>query len=748
MTRQNMLARLGRLFVKGKRHSLFALIISHNLLLANTGFAQLQTLPIYQPIAFTGDWLIKPVTQKAAIYQANGGKDLVLSNGLMTRRFRVSPNLATIDFQNLTTGEQFVRSIRPEAVLVLDGKTYRIGGLYGQKEQAYLREEWIDSFTAGATDFQFKSFTISPIKPVINWQSRTWSSNRNQPTGQELTLLFAAKQPELQGVDVAVHYAIYDGIPTLCKWVTVQNKSPKKVHINQVISENLAMPEEESAVVGKPEQMKKPQRIYIENNYAFNNSMRYDLSDQATHWKTDSLYTSQVNYNYETPCVLEVYPTVGVGIDLEPQQIYTSIRTHELLLDSYDRERNGLARRRFYRTVAPWTTQNPIFMHLISTDPEAVKRAVDQCVETGYEMIILSFGSGLNMEDTSADNILSFKELADYAHAKGILLGGYSLFSSRRIDDDTDVIDPKTGLPDKGAFFGHAPCLASRWGINYLNSLKRFIIETGFDLLEHDGPYPGDICASTKHPGHKGLDDSQWVQMEMQKGFYRFLNEKGVYINAPDWYFMDGTNKIALGYREVNFSLSREQQKILNRQNIFDGTWEKTPAMGWGFVPLTKYQGGGPEAVLEPLSEYLTDYEQLMMQYYGSGVQACYRGPRLYDTEQTKQTVKRVIDWYKKYRQLLNADVVHLRRPDGRDWDGIMHVDPSLKEKGLVMLFNPLKTKITRIIKLPLYYTGLDKLAVIRQDGAKSKVYRLNRQYEVEVRVEIEPENYKWLLIE
>ncbi len=28
--------------------------------------------------------------------------------------------------------------------------------------------------------------------------------------------------------------------------------------------------------------------------------------------------------------------------------------------------------------------------------------------------------------------------------------------------------------------------------------------------------------------------------------------------------------------------------------------------MGWGFVPLTKYQGGGPEAVLEPLSEHRT----------------------------------------------------------------------------------------------------------------------------------------------
>ena len=99
--------------------------------------------------------------------------------------------------------------------------------------------------------------------------------------------------------------------------------------------------------------------------------------------------------------------------------------------------------------------------------------------------------------------------------------------------------------------------------------------------------------------------------MEIQKELYRWLNEKGVYINAPDWYFLDGTHKIAIGYREVNFSLSREQQRVLNRQNIHDGTLEKMGSMSWGFVPLTKYQGGGPEAILEPLSEHLKDYENL-----------------------------------------------------------------------------------------------------------------------------------------
>ena len=696
---------------------------------------------------FAQDWLIAPVTQKSEVKVLKNSKLIEISNGLIARQIQISPNAATVSFKNLTTNEQFVRSVRPEARVVLNGQTYNVGGLYGQKEHAYLLEEWTNQFTANPTDFQFVRHTVAPIKPHFDWKPTTWTANKNWPTGKELTLYFISKSAELKGVEVAVHYEIFDGIPVLDKWVTIENKSGKDLKVNQVVNEILATPEEESAVVGKPEKMKKPQKLFIENNFAYNNAMRYELSDQATHWKIDSSYTSQVNYYLETPCVVEVYPFLGVGIDLPANEQYKSIRSYELLLDSYDRERNGLARRKMYRTLFPWTSQNPIFMHLISTDPAKVKSVIDQCTETGYEMVILSFGSGLNMEDASEANIAKFKALADYAHSKGIKLGGYSLFSSRRIDDENDVIDPVTGLPDKAAFFGHAPCLASKWGINYLKSLKKFIAETGFDLLEHDGPYPGDICASTKHPGHKGLEDSQWAQMTMQKELYQWLNGRGVYINAPDWYFLDGSHKIGLGYREVNFSLSREQQKILNRQNIYDGLWEKTPSMSWGFVPLTKYQGGTADAVLEPLSEHLNDYKQLMMQYYGAGVQACYRGPRLYDTDATKQVVKETIDWYKKYRDILNSDILHLRRPDGRDWDGIMHVNSSLKEKGLVMLYNPLKEAITRKIKLPLYYTGLSKEATVRTQEGKAVKYVLDRNYDIEVTVTLPAEGYSWVVV-
>ena len=696
-------------------------------------------------MAQQADWLIKPTAQKAVIsIQKN---KLTLDNGLVRRVFLLDPNASCISYINLSNGQELLRSIEPEARLVLNGNSYNVGGLSGQKEKAYLRLEVENNLQKKDSDFVFTNYRISDIKPFINWKPTTWLTNPNQPTGKTVTLEFISNLPALKNILVQVHYELYDGLPLITKWVSVENKSNTTIKMNRVVNEVLGLVEEESAVVGKPEEMKKQHGIYFETNYAFNNAMRYDISDQTTHWKTDLSYTSQVNYNFETPCLLEIYPEKAPGIALAPNEVFKSVRTNELLMDSYDRQRRGLILKKMYRTIAPWTTQNPIFMHLVSKNDQEVKNAIDQCVATGYEAVILSFGSHLEMEDTTSANLNRWKTLAKYAHDHKILLGGYSLFSSRRISDEDDVVDIKTGKPG-GAFFGNAPCFGSKWGLAYRDKIQNFFSYTGFDIWENDGPYPGDVCASTKHPGHLGYDDSQWRQMEIQKGLYHYLNEKGVYINAPDWYFLDGTHKIALGYREVNFSLPRPQQKIINRQNIHDGTLEKIPSMAWGFVPLTKYQGGGPEAVLEPLSEHLNDYEQLMMQYYGAGVQACYRGPRLYDTETTRLMVAKTIDWYKKYRNILNADMIQLRRADGRDWDGWMHVNPALAQKGLMMLFNPTQAPITRTIALPLYYTGLSKTAIVKDAKGVSKTYNLNRDYTIDFTFTIAADSYSWFLIE
>ena len=92
--------------------------------------------------------------------------------------------------------------------------------------------------------------------------------------------------------------------------------------------------------------------------------------------------------------------------------------------------------------------------------------------------------------------------------------------------------------------------------------------------------------------------------------------------------------------------------------------------------------------------------------------------------------------------------MIQLRRADGRDWDGLLHVSPSLKQKGLLMVYNPLKQKITRTINVPLYYTGLTNAATVKIRDTNPFLTKLNRNYEIELTISIEPESYNWVIIE
>ncbi|WP_225444113.1 NPCBM/NEW2 domain-containing protein [Echinicola arenosa] len=692
-------------------------------------------LPLGQP---NYDWLIDHSKAKAEVLKS-GEDQLVLSNGLIARTFKLSPNLATIDFTNLMTGETLLRAVSNEGVLTIDGRSYDIGGLSPQPEYGYTLMKWTEELMATQNSFQIQDFEVREITDRLVWKRVRWAMNKEMPSGKEVVFTL-----EKEGILVKVHFALYDGIPTLSKWIEVINDSDLIVQLNSFKLEQLAMVEGEN-LVETPENWVKP-NIHIQTDYAFG-GMQQKTSQETVFWEKDPRYTTQTNYPLNLPCLLEVKPPLGPETAIAVGDTLSTFRVWELPMDSRDEERNGLFIRKMYRTISPWTTENPIFLHLTSTDPEVVKTAVDQCAEVGYEMIILSFGSGMDMEDESEENYRKFRELREYANAKGIELGGYSLLSSRWISEEVDVINPETGKRG-GMIFGSSPCLSSEWGYDYFRKIKKFFNQTGMQVFENDGSYPGNVCASTSHAHHNGLGDSQWKQYAQIQGLYQWMRAEGIYMNVPDFYVNSGTNKTGIGYREVNWSLPRERHLMHGRLNIYDGLWDRIPSMCWTFVPLTQYHGGGAAATLEPLKDHLKDYENHMMQNYGSGVQACYRGPRLYDAPETKKLVKEVIGWYKEYRNILNSDIIHLRRPSGKDWDGFMHANPALKEKGLAMFFNPTDKEMVREIKLPLYYTGLTDEAKVREKEGKSVNYTLDREYNIHLKVIIPANSYTWYVIE
>jgi hypothetical protein len=546
---------------------------------------------------------------------------------------------------------------------------------------------------------------------------------------------------------VFVQYELYDGLPLFAKWLTVSNGANETITLNTFTVEQLAVVEPESIVDGTPNNFRTEYRnLEVFSDFSFGGNMTGKADAPAIRWKTDPLYRTQVHYERQTPCLLECAPAPGPAAEIKPRETFETLRVFELIHDNADRERRGLAVRRAYRALAPWVQENPILMHVRSASPAAVKAAVDQCADVGFEMVIMTFGSGFNIENERPEYLAQIKELADYAKSKGLALGGYSLLASRSINAENDAINPVTGRPG-GMRFGNSPCLGSKWGQDYFRKLYQFFEKTGCAILEHDGSYPGDVCASTNHPGHHGLDDSLWTQWKTISDFYKWCRARGIYLNVPDWYYLAGSTKCGMGYRETNWSLPRDQQELIERQNIFDGTWEKTPSMGWMFVPLVEYQGGGAAATIEPLKDHLDHYETRLANLFGAGVQACYRGPRLYDAPETRAVVKRWVDFYKQHRAILDSDLIHLRRPDGRDWDGWLHVNPALPERGLAMIYNPLSEPIEREIRLPLYYTGLTGRAVVQVENGKPVKVSLARDYTVIVKVRVPARGRTWLVV-
>lgn len=701
-----------------------------------------------EPGAGKGDWLLHPIAQRAKVSGSKEAGQIILENGLIRRVLKLEPNAATCGFDNLMTGESILRGVKPEAIVEINGQTFNVGGLLGQPDYAYLKPQWLEHMTRDPSAFSFQSFEIGKTAARFQWKPPARMAGVAwPPPGVSVVLKFTApgNHPELKGVAIDVHYEIYDGIPLLAKWISITNNSAKPIEVNSFVSEVLAVVEHDSRV-DEQARFQTPGLLHVESDYAFH-GMDPETANQTTQWLPDPQYRTQVNYLRKTPCLLESKPPIGPDVIVAPGESFESFRTFELAFDGTDRERNGLAVRRMFRLLAPWAMENPILMHVTSSKPAAVKAAIDQCADVGFEMVIMSFGSGFDIENENPQYISQIKSLVQYANAKGIRLGGYSLLASRGDSGpDNEVINPVTHKPG-GAIYGQSPCLGSVWGQNYFKKLRAFTEATGLNAIEHDGSYPGDLCAATNHPGHRGLDDSQWTQWRTITNFYEWCRGRDVYLNVPDFYFLNGSSKVGMGYRETNWSLPRDQQIIHARQNIYDGTWEKTPSMGWMFVPLTQYHGGGAAATIEPLHEHLQAYEAHLANLFGAGVQACYRGPRLYDTEETRQLVKKWVDFYKSRRAILDSDIIHVRRADGRDIDCILHVNPALATKGLAMVYNPLDMPVHRKLKLPVYYTGLTDRALVRIHDGEPATIPIDRFFNLMVPVDLPAGGCTWIEI-
>lgn len=707
------------------------------------------------------DWLLDPSPFAAQVRRTEG--ELTIDNGLVSRTWRLAPNAACVALDEHMSGQALLRSVRPEARLTLDGVEFAVGGLVGQPNHAYLKDEWLNELTADPGAFQLIGKGLGAPQSSLTWKRVRHAAPDSAwpPRGKRFRMSFKLDPTYLDpsGVrpdstdsrwrawselQVDVVHELYDGIPLFAKWIEIVNLGDTTVVLDKLRTEELAVVEQVSWVEDRGLPWPEPDSLQVITDYSFGGMSPRNANRHVVHWRPDPLYSSQVNYLRNTPCLLVCEPTYGPHQAIEPGARFTSFRTYELVHAGGDRERRGLAYRRMLRTIAPWVTENPLTHHLLTHDPDRARAAIDQAAEVGFEAIIFSFGSGFDMENLSPEHVATWREVADYARSKEVELGSYSLLSSRFVGDEHMLIAPEGQTPTHGRM----PALTSTWGQEWLDKMRRWYSETGFAQFENDGPYPGDIDVTPRMPLQKGEQDSRWVQWRLNGELYKSLRAAGVYINQPDYHFLVGGNKTSMGYREVNWSLPRAEQVIHTRQNIYDGTWLKTPSMGWMHVPLAQYHGGGAAATIEPLHEHRDHYRRMLLSNLGLGVQAHYRGPRLFDTPETREVVRGAVDWFKQYRDILESDVIHGRRADGRDLDWMLHVNPQLEHRGMLCVYNPLDRDVTRSLRVDLYYTGLRDSAQVQTgaEGAPRRV-ELTRGTELTLDVSVPAGDMTWVLI-
>ncbi len=712
------------------------------------------------------DWLVTAVNNPVELLAAPAADGLtaklLLTNGLVSREFYIDENLACVSFRSHLNHAEYLRAIKPEARVMIDSTWYNIGGLSGQPEKSYLLESWYKDLFAEPGAFHFAGIEVQQPKARYPWQQKYNATHADwPPKGMHVVMHYQAplnKADWKDRVSIAIHYELYEGMPVIAKWMTVENKSAQSFVVRETECEVLAV---------NQDQVK---RMHVESDYSFalanadpegsalmhykGMPPEYHVGKSTTTWRVDAEYNTWASHNQAEDKFLD-FPhhsllvsrvPMGPSETVQPQGTFTSFTTFELLQDSDDRERQSLAHRRMYRKLAPQVTESLIAGGITSHDRTELKSFITQMGELGFERLDIMAWPGISHDKLDADYVSLWKEIAAFAKERNIVMGGYELqVASRGRGAEFDCIDPVSGKP--GSLFGQSVCIASSWKDIYYPNMWKFFDQTGLMTYNMDGPYHGDVCAATNHAHHTGMFDSQWEQWKTQVSVLHELQRRNMYAPIPDWYFLNGQSATGMGYREASANLTPQQQLLLGRQYIYDGTWHKTPTMGWMTLQLVGFYSNDPRVGLEPLSKNLDRYEVGLFQHLASGCQFTVRGRRLYDTPETKAMVEKWIKWFKQHRAILTSDIIHVARPTGRDLDAMFHVNPFIEEKGMVVIFNPTDKPISRQFKLPLYYTGIRQSAQVVNDKGVAVKYSLNDKQEIMLDVHVPAGGFSWFVV-
>ena len=638
-------------------------------------------------------------------------KKVTLSNGLVERTFDLEENFLTVGYKNLYTGIELLNKadFQADASIVLNTQ-YRDNSGDGD-DLFYIggRDQSVPTFQY--IDYQIEEQAEEPFH--WEWDERiSPESMKNTPwPAKGKALVVNYKAPEgteeaFKNVIVQVRYEIYDGIPAISKTINVTNHGAADIIVDKMAVEILPVPISLKSALYMEATMNSGNENHDRNNGRERYKQWEDID--GTNGKIVSRYAAPAGDNTIAAGMGYDVSNIGPNYRLASGETFNAYKLYQMFYTNSYYEWQTMEVKKMYRLLFPQTADAPLIYHIISSDTETVKQGIDQAYNAGFNMVLLSFGSGVNVEDTSEGNIAKYKELCDYAHEKGMLLGSYVMQAARQ--DNSESFQ---------GCWGTMRCMNGVDAHKTLETTLEFIDKTGLDCLEIDGIYPGAICTSTEHSGHEGIEDSQVKQWEYAVlNFYKELRARNVYINAPDWNFTTGASMAVMGYLESGFNVTPWRQLIYGREMAYYGTFEKIPAMGWTLVPLSPYQGGS-ESSFWPYDEKIMAYDFMIGLNMMYGITGSYRGGNgLYQGAPSQNVIETWGEFYNKYKNILGERVIHIAPPlavsdtslTTKALDGIIHASDDGVQKGLAAFFNQTTETIKQKASI-LYRTDRTKNA-------------------------------------
>ena len=162
--------------------------------------------------------------------------------------------------------------------------------------------------------------------------------------------------------------------------------------------------------------------------------------------------------------------------------IFSSFRTFELFFDNFDIERQGLARRRLLSYLSPTLTEAPIYTQTVNMSNASLYSMIEQCDETGFEILAFSFGSGFDMQTTNASTLDYYKSIVAYANSKDIEIGGYDLIDMAINESIYNHQQIDGTQPDGACFASHWVDELTLYFDNFVDFVGGSMIITGFAL--------------------------------------------------------------------------------------------------------------------------------------------------------------------------------------------------------------------------------------------------------------------------